>query len=104
MALAIRFDGLVRSGTVADYAELAELGHVSRARISQVMNLQLLAPDIQEQILFLPRTRNGRDPIRLAWLQPIALRPDWGRQRRLWRELQRMVAGPRGIRKEDGNA
>jgi hypothetical protein len=57
MALAIRFDGLVRSGAVADYAALADLGHVSRARISQIMNLLLLAPDIQEQILFLPRTQ-----------------------------------------------
>jgi hypothetical protein len=104
MALAIRFDGLVRSGAVADYAELAELGHVSRARISQIMNLELLAPDIQEQILFLPRSRNGRDAIQLAQLQPIALTPDWGRQRRLWKELQRMVAATRGIRKEDGNA
>jgi hypothetical protein len=89
MALAIRFDDLVRSGAVRDYAELADLGHVSRARITQVMNLMLLAPDIQEQILFLPRTRNGRDPIRLAQLQPIALTPDWKRQRRLWKELQR---------------
>jgi hypothetical protein len=96
MALAIRFDGLVRSGAVADYAELAELGHVSRARISQIMNLVLLAPDIQEQLLFLPRTRNGRDLLRLALLQPIALSPDWGRQRRMWKELQKMVT--RGIR------
>jgi len=104
MALAIRFDGLVRTGAVADYAELAELGHVSRARISQIMNLLLLAPDIQEQILFLPRTRNGRDPLNLALLQPIALSPDWGRQRRRWKELKRMVTGPRGIRKENGNA
>jgi hypothetical protein len=98
LALAIRFDGLIRSGAVADYAELAELGHVSRARISQIMNLLLLASDIQEQILFLPRTRKGRDPIRLALLQPIALSPDWGRQRRLWKELQRMVLGPRNKR------
>ena len=104
MALAIRFDGLVRSGAVADYAELAELGHVSRARISQIANLSLLAPDIQEQILFLPRTRNGRDPFRLAMLQPIALSPDWGRQRRLWKELQRMVSGPRNARKDNNHA
>src|SRR5262249_14145706 len=88
MALAIRFDSLIRSGAVADYAELAVLGHVSRARITQIMNLLLLAPDIQEHILFLPRTRNGRDPTRLALLQPIALSPDWGRQRRLWKGLQ----------------
>jgi hypothetical protein len=104
LALAIRFDGLVRSGAVADYAELAELGHVSRARISQIMNLVLLAPDIQDQILFLPRTRQGRDAMRLAQLQPIALSPDWGRQRRLWRELQRMTAGVKNTRRDDGHA
>jgi hypothetical protein len=104
LALAIRFDGLIRSGAVADYAALAELGHVSRARITQIMNLSLLAPDIQEQILFLPRTRNGRDSLRLAMLQPIALSPDWGRQRRLWKELQRMVYGPKNKGREHNDA
>ena len=73
MALAIRFNQFIHEGLVADYASLARLGHVSRARISQIMNLLLLAPDIQEQILFLPRTRNGRDPMRLARLQPMAM-------------------------------
>ena len=38
---------LVDRGEVADYADLARLTHVSRARISQIMNLTLLAPDIQ---------------------------------------------------------
>jgi hypothetical protein len=55
MAFAIRFDGLVRSGEVRDYADLARLGYVTRARITQIMNLLNLAPDIQESILFLPR-------------------------------------------------
>ena len=48
MALAIHFDKLLRGGVVSDYAQLARLGHVSGARISQVMNLNSLAPDIQE--------------------------------------------------------
>lgn len=87
MALAIRFDRLVRSGEVADYAELAQLGHVTRARISQISNLSLLAPDIQEEILFLPRVERGRDSIHLWQLQPIAVVPDWRKQRRLWTEL-----------------
>jgi len=39
MALAIRFDGLIRDGEVADYAEIARLGHVTRARVTQIMNL-----------------------------------------------------------------
>jgi hypothetical protein len=54
MALAIRFDRLLRKETIHDYAELARLGRVTRARMTQIMKLLDLAPDIQEQILFLP--------------------------------------------------
>jgi len=54
MALAIRFERLVKDRTVRDYADLARRGHVARARITQIMKLLDLAPDIQEQILFLP--------------------------------------------------
>lgn len=46
MALAIRFDRIVQEGHVRDYADLARLGHVTRARLTQIMNLRLLAPDI----------------------------------------------------------
>lgn len=51
LALAIRFEGSLRQGVVKDYAELARLGRISRARISQIANLAVLAPDIQEDIL-----------------------------------------------------
>lgn len=47
MALAIRFDDLIRSGAITDQADLARLGHVSRARVTQIMNLLHLAPAIQ---------------------------------------------------------
>ena len=87
MALALRFEGLLQAGVVKDYAELARLGHVSRARVSQVMNLLSLAPDLQEAVLFLPRTLRGRDPIPLWWLQPIASTLAWRQQRRLWAGL-----------------
>ncbi len=88
MALAIRFDGLLRAGQIAHYTELARLGHVTRARVSQIMNLVHLAPDIQEAILFLPRTERGRDPIHLRQLQPIAAALAWQLQRRMWQELR----------------
>src|SRR6516164_9540779 len=61
MALALRFEDLVRTGKIHSYAELARLGHVTRARMTQIMNLRLLAADIQEEILFLPTARCGRD-------------------------------------------
>jgi hypothetical protein len=87
MALAIRCEQLLRTGEVSHYAELARLAQVTRARVSQIMNLLHLAPDIQEAILFLPRTERGRDPIRLRDLQPIAMTADWRRQRMQWRQL-----------------
>src|SRR5688572_13911540 len=64
VALAIRFDDLLRRGEVRDYAELARLGHVSRARVTQIMNLLNLAPDLQEQVLFMSPVVSGRDPLK----------------------------------------
>jgi hypothetical protein len=87
MALALRLNALVRSGQIGSYCELAVLGHVTRARISQIMNLLHLAPDIQEALLFLPQTVRGHDAIILADLLPIAAAMDWRKQRRLWRKL-----------------
>jgi hypothetical protein len=87
MALALRLDELVRTGQVTSYSALASLGHVSRARICQILNLIHLAPDLQEALLFLPPTQRGRDAIILADLMPIAAAFDWRKQRRLWRRL-----------------
>ena len=80
VALAHRFDQLVRAGAVKDYAELARVGHVTRARVTQVMNLLNLAPDIQEYLLWLPVgcSINERD------LRPIAAEGRWDRQRALF--------------------
>jgi hypothetical protein len=87
MALALRLDVLLQSGAIASYAEVARLGHVTRARVCQIMNLVYLAPDLQEALLFLPRTESGRDRIILADLQLIASTPAWRRQRRWWARL-----------------
>jgi hypothetical protein len=74
----------VRSGAVKDYAALARLGHVTRARISQIMSLLHLAPDLQEAVLFWPPTVRGRDPVILRDLLALAAAPDWRKQRRMW--------------------
>jgi hypothetical protein len=88
LALTLHCDALIREGDIADYAALAALGHVTRPRITQIMNLLYLAPDIQEEILFLPKVERGRDPFHLRDLQPIAVVLDWHEQRVLWRALQ----------------
>ena len=51
MALAIKFQDMVDRGEVRDFADIARLGFVTRARVTQIMNLLLLAPDIQESLL-----------------------------------------------------
>ena len=87
MALAIRFDRLIRTGVVADQADLARFGYVTRARVTQIMNLLQLAPDIQEELLHLPITTKERDYIAERRVRPVVTIPDWRKQRKLWRKL-----------------
>ena len=87
MALAIKFDRLIAEGAIRDQAQLAELGHVTRARVTQIMNLLYVAPDIQEAILHLPRVNSGKDPITERDLRPIAAESNWAVQRRHWERL-----------------
>lgn len=88
LALAHRFETLLRTGVVRDYAELARIAGVSRPRITQITELLLLAPDIQEAVLDLPRTVHGRDRVRERDLRGVAAEPCWARQRTTWRALR----------------
>lgn len=78
LALAHKLDGLVQNGTAKNYRELAELGHVSPARLSQILLLLNLAPSIQEYILFLSAGEGGF--ITELELRNIAREPRWDRQ------------------------
>jgi len=87
MALAVRYDRLLREGVVADQTELARPAKVTQPRMTQIMNLLYLAPDIQEELLFLPLVTSGKDPVTERDLRPLAAEVDWGRQRGVWRRL-----------------
>ena len=89
MALARHVEELVRSGTVGSYAAAARLGHVSRARMCQILGLLNLAPDLQEQLLFLEHPARGRPVPVLRRVLSVASALDWGEQRRRWRKLKR---------------
>jgi hypothetical protein len=93
MALAIRFERLLREETIPDYAELARRGRVTRARMTQIMKLLHLAPDIQEQVLFLPLLQglNERN------LRPITSRIDWDEQRRMFQKITGRLAQDPGV-------
>lgn len=84
LALALQFQEMIDSGEVRGYVDLARLGCVSRERISQIMVLTWLAPDIQEAILRLPHTPRGRFPIDEGMLRGIARVPLFEVQRERW--------------------
>lgn len=87
LALAHRCRELVRDGVIINQSELAHYGQISTTRMSQIMWLDNLAPDIQEQILALPRTVQGRDAILEREVRPIAKTHDWAEQRKMWTRL-----------------
>ena len=87
VALAIKFEAMLERGEVHDYADLARLGYVTRARMTQVMNLLLLAPDIQAEILSWTSCTNGSRRLVEHELRTVARNPEWEQQRKLWRGL-----------------
>ncbi|MFN7893357.1 MAG: hypothetical protein ACK5OC_23900 [Pirellula sp.] len=91
LALAHHCYRLVQSGTIINQSELAHFGQISTTRMTQIMWLDNLAPDIQEDILFLPRTTQGRDPIKEVDIRPIAKTLEWNKQRQMWSRLRQSV-------------
>jgi len=64
MITAIQCDQLIRDGMMKNQSELAHYAQVTTARMTHIMWLTNLAPDIQEAILFLPRIEAGRGTIK----------------------------------------
>jgi hypothetical protein len=90
MALAIKFQDMVDRGEVRDYADLARLGYVTRARITQIMNLLMLAPDIQEEIIGLGPAR-ARTILAERQVRSILQSVLWDRQRQAWRQQEQAL-------------
>jgi hypothetical protein len=70
---------------------------MSELRISQVMRLKYLAPDIQVELLYLPPTPTGRYPISETSMRRIASLLSWVDQREQWERLKvehRLARGP----------
>ena len=88
LVLAHKIDGMIRAGELRNLAHAARVVGVTRARMTQVMNLLLLAPDIQEAILDLPPVTNGRDPVSERALRRIVAETHWNRQIELWSEVR----------------
>lgn len=77
LALAHRIDVMIRSGEIRGWAEAARLAGVTRARMTQIAKLLLLAPKIQEGILNLSNVTRGPDPVTERALRATAAHVDW---------------------------
>ena len=82
-ALAIQFQDMIQRGEARDYADIARLGCLTRERVSQIMELVWLAPDIQQEILEF-RTTGTRFPISEVAVRNVADRLSWTEQRTDW--------------------
>jgi hypothetical protein len=90
LALAHHFDELLKTGAVETQAELAELAKLTPARVTQIMNLLVLAPDIQEEIFFLPPVTEGRPAITERHMRQVLTTVVWGEQRKQWAALRQV--------------
>src|SRR5579871_5302477 len=88
LALAIYLEDLIRRGEAKDYADLARLSCLCRERISQIVRLNYLAPDIQVEILYLAPTISGRFAVGETAMRKIANLLSWVDQRSEWRALK----------------
>jgi hypothetical protein len=88
LALAHHFQELLETGVVRTQMELAELTKLTTARITQIMNLLILAPDIQEEILFMLPVTSGDPPVTEKTLRPVLQTLVWSEQRERWAALR----------------
>jgi hypothetical protein len=88
LALAIQFQEMVRQGEVRNCAELARFGGLTRERISQIMKLNWLAPDIQIEVLYLQPIPGRRGPVAETSVRAIAECLSWAEQREQWQQLK----------------
>jgi DNA invertase Pin-like site-specific DNA recombinase len=94
LALALKFEELIGSGEVSNYAALAQVGRVSRSRITQMTSLLNLAPDIQEEILFLRLEEASQFRISEPSVRKLSATLLWNQQREQWRNLRSIAQTP----------
>jgi hypothetical protein len=87
LAFAHRLQNALDSGEVEDQAGLATRFGLTRTRVTRLLDLTLLAPDIQEEILFM-ESENGEEPISERTLKAIVREPSWEEQRKAWRQYR----------------
>lgn len=74
LALAHQVERLIDAGVVADYADAARQLGLTRARLTQVMNLPLLDPEVQGRVI------SGELNVTERALRAVVAEPEWASQ------------------------
>ena len=83
LARAHRLEAAIAAGDYADRADAARQLGFTRARITQILDLLLLAPDLQERVLDLEAV-DGVEPLSERALRGVIRQDRWDEQRRVW--------------------
>jgi hypothetical protein len=86
------FQRMLESGKARDLADLARTFKLTRARVTQILNYMLLAPDIQAEILAMSPIEPGHEPIREPEMRAVLREVLWSEQRKRWRALLNQAA------------
>lgn len=79
------FQRMLENGGARDLADLARKFSLTRARVTQILNYTLLAPDIQKEILAMPPIEPRHEPIREPEMRAVLREVLWSEQRKRWR-------------------
>jgi hypothetical protein len=90
LTLAIHFEAMIQRGDARDFADVARQSCLCRERVSQIMRLLYLAPDIQMELLYFPPIPSGRFPISETAVRRVANLLSWADQRREWTRLKQL--------------
>jgi hypothetical protein len=95
LALAHKIRSAVERGAVRDQAEVARRLGLTRARLTQLLNLLSLSPDLQERVLVLEAV-DGAEPLTERSLREVTHEPDWSQQRMAFDGMLTHTPRPQG--------
>jgi hypothetical protein len=89
LVLAYQIQELFEKEKAKKLGQVGQWLHMTHARISQIMNLLFLAPDIQEEILFLDDEKVFQ--LTEHKIRKIPVEVKWTKQREMWNEICKNV-------------
>ncbi len=92
IVLAYQIQELFEKEKAKNLRQVGQWLHMTQARISQIMNLFFLSPDIQEEILFSDREKISQ--ITEHKIRKIPMEINWDKQREMWDEICKTPINP----------